>query len=826
MKKQWFAITITVATATTALFVLFWWVGETASGISTSALAAPVEQGALSPTVIAVDPAVAPNDLDTPIVITGTGFTAGLSGTLVITQPTAYLGATALEDVGWVSTSTLESTVPWGMDPGVYTLTVENPDGSSGSLADAFTVTQGIGVWNAGELYGGEVQQIVVNPITPTTLYASTHGGLFRSRDGGESWSFKLTPSADYPAIDPLSPNRIYAHSYPHSGGWLYRSDDEGETWIPLTTTFPITYTSGYDCWGGIGIYPHPTTLGAVYVHACDNGEGKSGLIVSTNRGQDWEPAISGLTDTQVTDLAFHPDDPEIMYLGTAGGNIFHSSDGGASWIYASRPLEYVATLAVNPFGDHEVWVSSLNAYGAPCALLKSANADLTAWTTMEPVPGEPMCAVDIEFAPTISGTVFIAHGRGYKTTDGGATWVPFGGDVGQRGDIHDIALHPTVSDTIYLAGYIYGVHKTTDGGASWQVVNQGLTAMFPEQLVTVPGQPEVVYARFRFQPDVFKSTRGGATWQRLSITAPQSILVDPSDPTRVYVGVTERVYVSTDSGATWPAYGELVPPPQYADCGLFPNVLLGVPGQPGTLLVGVQHWCGLPMASPGSIYRSTDYGGHWDHVYPTATHEISQVNDMAYDPASPTVIYAATGEVGHGGGVFKSTDGGVNWEPVGVGVIDVALDIVVEPGTHRVFVSKGCCLPLYVSNDGGATWAPTGYGGGHHVEDILFAPGDLPVLYDAASQGLYRSTDGAQSWQPVTGALGQVPVYSLAAVATDDRVILYAGTTGGYVESSPPQELSLTNNDGTLVNAGVYRYTTRRTWQVYLPRVLRAYIP
>ena len=93
MKKQWLAITITLATATTALFVLFWWMGDTASGISTSALAAPVEAGD-SPIVTAVNPAVAPNDLDTPIVITGTGFTP---------VPTVTLGSTVLEDVGWVS---------------------------------------------------------------------------------------------------------------------------------------------------------------------------------------------------------------------------------------------------------------------------------------------------------------------------------------------------------------------------------------------------------------------------------------------------------------------------------------------------------------------------------------------------------------------------------------------------------------------------------------------------------------------------------------------------------------------------------------------------
>ena len=109
MKKQWYAITITVATAAIALFVLFWWMGETASGISTPALAAPAEAGD-SPTVTEVDPSAAPNDLDTLLVITGTGF---------ISVPTVSLGSTVLEDVGWVSPELVTATIPWGLNPDV-----------------------------------------------------------------------------------------------------------------------------------------------------------------------------------------------------------------------------------------------------------------------------------------------------------------------------------------------------------------------------------------------------------------------------------------------------------------------------------------------------------------------------------------------------------------------------------------------------------------------------------------------------------------------------------------------------------------------------------
>jgi len=817
MKKRLFATVTVFLTSTTALLVLLVQLGGASPNVSRPTLAAAALQ---APTVTSIDPTSAPNDLDTPIVISGTGFLPELTGTLAMPPAMAYLGAAELEEVTWVSGTTLTATVPWGQDPGVYTLTVVNPDGGTASLTNAFTVTQGFGVWNARELYGGSIEHVVINPVTPTTLYAiSSDVGLFRSRDGAETWAFQNASTVDYLAIDPISPTRIYIVAYPHAGGYLNRSDDEGDTWIPLTTTFPTTPPPADDCWGGLGVYAHPSTPGTVYAHECDTGveDGKSGLIKSTNWGQDWEPAIDGLTDTQVTVLAFHPDDPDTMYLGTAGGKVYRSFDGGGWWQFASSPLGYVATLAINPFGDDEVWVSSLNAFGDPCALLKSANADLTTWTAMEPL-GQPVCATSIDFAPTVSGTVFIAGMKDYKTADGGATWEPFGPpDV----SIQDITLHPTDPGIIYVGDTKFGVHRTTDGGATWEIANQGLTAVVPHQIETVPGQPDIVYTLA--SGDIYKGTRGGGVWQRLPISRTGSFLVDPGSPAHVYAGAHGDIYASTDGGDTWPTRGELVPPPQYADCNHFPLALLTVPGQPGTVLAGVQHSCGLAMVCPGSIYRSTDYGVHWDHVYPSATQEISKVNDLAYDPLSPTVIYAATGEAGYGGGLLKSIDGGLNWEPVGAGVIDWALGVAVEPGTHRVFVSS-FSLPLYVSNDGGTTWTPTGYGGGHNVYDILFAPGDPPVLYDAAYQGLYRSTDGAQSWQPAAGELGRVPVYSLAVVTATDRVILYAGTTGGVVTDTASARTQA-ETSATLVNAGVYRYTTR-VIRMYLPLIFKSFAP
>ena len=94
------------------------------------------------------------------------------TGTVVVTSPTVSLGSTSLTDVTWVDSTTLTATVPWAMDPGVYALTVVNPDGGTGSLAGAFTVTQGIGEWNGGDLFGGPVPQLLLKPGDPNTLYA------------------------------------------------------------------------------------------------------------------------------------------------------------------------------------------------------------------------------------------------------------------------------------------------------------------------------------------------------------------------------------------------------------------------------------------------------------------------------------------------------------------------------------------------------------------------------------------------------------------------------------------------------------------------------
>jgi len=794
MKKRMFAPIAAVLISTAALLGMICLLGRASPDVPGSALAAPLNG---DPTVSEVDPASAASDLDIPIVITGSDF---------VSTPMVFLGDTSLDDVIWVSTTTLEATVPWGLVPGVYTMTVVNPGGGPGELPNAFTVTQGIGLWNAGKLYGGRVNEIVINPLTPTTVYAvSDDVGMFRSRDGGENWSFKVsggTYSVRNLAIEKISPGRLYMFA-----PWtLHRSDDEGDTWIPLNTQ-------------GEAPYPHPTIAGTVYAGSW--WEGGSGLWKSKDYGQTWITVTTGLTDTLVNDLVFHPTDPMTMYLGTRNGNLFRSIDGGELWSYVARPVDVDLTLAINPFGAHELWASNA-CMSMANVTLKSTNVEHTEWITVADPVGS-LASRFTEFAPvawgsTYSGTVFAGGcwGTPYKTTDGGDTWEAFGPGTEGNGDV---ALHPSDPDIIYVGGEgeWNGVYKTIDGGATWQAVNQGLTAMYPNQMAPVESQPDIVYAIVEGNDGgIYKATGGGEEWEFLDTEWwVSSVLDDPFMPGRIYAGFSERVYRSDDGGHTWPTSGTLTPPDECLNVQAFmPEVLRADPAQPGTLLAGVHGYCNDFTLIIGEIHRSTDSGETWTRM--SVTQEINRVDDLAYDALTPAIVYAAT----DGSGILRSTDGGQTWQRTGesIAALNYATSIAVEPSSpYRVFVLGGD--GVYVSNDHGESWT-TGNVWRGDIEQILCTHDDPPVLYFATGIGLLRSTDGAQSWERAAGTLGYVPIYSMATVTATDRVILYVGTTGGYVEGGVAQALDFANNGGTLVNAGVYRYTSRRGLRVYLPLV------
>ncbi len=842
MKKRLLLLVMTILIAMTALFILLGSVGSTIPSLSMSALAAPPE--VIIPTVTIVDPTSAPNDIDTPIVITGTNFAAILSGTMVITPPTTYLGSTALEDVVWSSNTTLSATVQWGLEPGVYTLTVVNPDGGMASLTNAFTVTQGIGVWTTGGPYGGRIQLVALHPEDPTTVYAAGQWvGLFVSEDAGVNWQPML--SASWPTrlvFDAEDSNVMY---YSGDSGSFYRTDDSGQTWEVIPNLF-------YAQNGCFIVYAaaHPTDAGVIYAGtgSCEGipvlpGEG--GVFYSENYGANWVTRTQGLTDTDIVDIIFHPTDPITMVAAARSGNIFQTTDGGLNWHLESTIQDDLRRIYINPYGANEFWALPEIDYQPPVKPYLYKSADLITWEVITPTnDSSPSGGIwSLTFAP---GEIWAAGDWGYFSDDGGGSWSGVIDPSQQVGGLRSFAIDPDDPNVIYAADSVEGVLKSSDGGANWWETNEGLAALTTRDLAAAPGQPDLVYVE-TYENGLLKSANGGYAWQELGVRKGgpgkgRLIAVDPFIPTRVYYpqgcsGSGPCSWYSADAGSSWHEVTMPVPATYTGWTGELTSIAAH-PLVSGTLFAGAGFYQELSDFGDGiepcGIYRSHDYGESWQFLGPTSA--ISEVLDIAFDAADPDLIYAAT----NGDGLWQSTDGGANWAhvPVSNTLSPVVVEaIVTHPDVpDKVYVrtysyaeSPNPEPELWLSEDAGDTWQQMTYV--FLGIDLVISPpvsGAPPyTLYTGCEAGLCRSTDDGQLWEPVEGA--PRPEY-LAGASDDERAIIYMGTFGGLATSTGDQTVRASNTvpgRGSVIGSGVYRMATRlQSYWVYLPSVMRGYTP
>ena len=182
------------------------------------------------------------------------------------------------------------------------------------------------------------VNQIVVDPLTPTTIYAAVFNqGLIKSTDNGETWQNINTGLIDFKfralVIDPADPNILYAGT----ANGVFKTNDGGTTWQQRDTNLPKEEIYS------LAIDPlNPATLYAGL------GTG-SGLYKSTNGGASWSAKNNGIlvqagdspaqSPTWVFAIAINPQNPHILYA--AGRGIFKSMDGGESWQAVNEGLAY-----------------------------------------------------------------------------------------------------------------------------------------------------------------------------------------------------------------------------------------------------------------------------------------------------------------------------------------------------------------------------------------------------------------------------------------------------------------------------------------------------
>ena len=248
-----------------------------------------------------------------------------------------------------------------------------------------------------------------------SVVYAASDSGLYRSTDGGATWT-QQTPGiagANSIAVDGGSVDTLYAAIPPNNAETtpgIYKSCDGGNTWTAVTSLFFMQY-------GFSGTLATPSQIsGTIYAIA-------NGFYRSTNSGASWTEI--GPHNYNVFAFALAPSDPTVVYTVASDGFLYRSSDGGNTWTapggaFAAYPnvnaLLYVSALAVNPQNENTVWALTLTG-----SLSKSTDGGATFTTVLQDSTDQNTLYLSI--SPSGSNIVESSRGGGMASFDGGASW-------------------------------------------------------------------------------------------------------------------------------------------------------------------------------------------------------------------------------------------------------------------------------------------------------------------------------------------------------------------------------------------------------------------
>ncbi|MCD4843341.1 MAG: hypothetical protein K8R25_02530 [Methanosarcinales archaeon] len=609
-------------------------------------------------------------------------------------------------------------------------------------------------------------------------------------------------------SVDPNSPNIVYGSS---DLGGMYKSTNYGDEWRiinkGLVTDADLAIaTTAIDPQNSNVVY-----IGTGHIWGTPSGN-YGGIFKTVNGGADWELitrkvkfAACGTFDVQGRLIVVDPKNSNIIYAGSHKDGIFKSTDGGASWVLKGLAGNYISSVVVDPINTNTIYVSA---------------------------------------QITISGT----QPGLFKSTDGGNTWQT----LTRSYNVYDLTIDSQNPQILYAAAYNQGIYKTTDGGTTWTSKTPVGTLDSDDpnciageieyvSIAASPTNPQIVYTKSKCRNQVYKTTNGGDTWEKIpssnsniftgdwdfdnSLFAISSsgITVDPTNSNRVYLGTWYAIWRSDDSGNTWTvkpngletsaAQATAVNPDSsnelyscHADIGLYKSVDSGatwtripeVGGNcwaiaidnstnPITIYVGTGSWSG--STTNGKIFKSTDNGKSWSDTINGLTD--SRIRSIVIDPTNPSIVYT-----GHTNGrIYKSTNKGSSWskKSSGLGSSEV-LQIVINPSSPNIVYAVQKNNGIYKSTNGGDSWSSINNGiGTLSTNDIALDPNNPNIVYVVCKgYGIYRSTDAGGSWINVHSN------YDGLSLAVDSNSVIYAGGKAYWSSSNNP---------------GLYKSTDGTTW-------------
>ena len=404
--------------------------------------------------------------------------------------------------------------------------------------------------WVAVSTVLTSTRELAVDPVNSDIVYAATWGdGIYKTTNGGTSWNPINNGLEDdlrflSVAVAPSAPNTLYAGSV----WWLYRSTNGGATWTLTDRNFPSILIDA--------IAVHPTDADTVYIGS-DMALG-GGVYKSTNGGSTLIAKNSGLLDTIVYSITADPSNPRTLYAGAWGGGAFKSTDGGLNWQEKNGEdddslwLPYVYDIAISPAAPEIIYLGT--AYDDE-GVFKSTDGGET-WQEMSSgLPDDDRDIFAMAVHPSDANIVLAGtENNVFRSTNGGGGWDATSG-VPADTQVLALAVDAQSPNIAYLGTFGRGIYRSSDGGANWEPVNTGLDNLYVYELVVDPVSTHVIYAATANK--VYKSTDYGGHWTLASDAFPsvavRALAIDSLYPARLYAGThNQGVYRSASAGRNW----------------------------------------------------------------------------------------------------------------------------------------------------------------------------------------------------------------------------------------------------------------------------------
>ena len=534
-------------------------------------------------------------------------------------------------------------------------------------------------------------------------------------------------------------------------------------------------------------------------------------LAPASNVASSWECVGPTNIGGRITSLACHPKFPDRLWVGSAGGGVWHSNDEGRTWqsCWSDQDILNIGSLVIDANNPDTIYCGTGEAnLSADCypgvGLYKSSDAGKT-WqlltsTEKSAIPKRiGIIAIDpFDSKHILLGGVGLAEvsangkdlGGMYASFDSGITWKRSTFVSTQNYWCHSIVFHPQQKGTIYASfteqGSRSGIYRSVDGGNKWQQLTKGLpapAAFGRTSLAISPSNPRVLYAFAKNEASgdkdlllgVFRSIDGGDSWKSIhgthfrdegQISYGNTIVVHPTDPDQVICGGVD-LHRTKDGGKTWKKITRWDADrgnPVYAHAD--------------------HHALVMPATAAGRVYDSND--GGVDVSEDGGTSWTNRSSGLAV-----TMFYdmdvAQTDSRVFGGG---AQDNGTVATKTGAANSFISIDSgdggwsIFDPGdAGHVFTSAyNLLIQRYhgLDDDPVDVSPPASESEQNSIWMCFIAmdPADSKTLLTGSTR-VWRTTNDADTWAPVSPNLDGSAI-SAIEIAAADRKRIYVGTENG----------------------------------------------